>query len=677
MNFRNFGFGIKGGRPREQIVYLTERASGVTDARAGGVQDGTQDGPESRSDARIAAVRTSHNRESKMKFTFSIRIKLLLTMLLVVTAVVSVITFTIVTLFQKDKTTYMFDLTSVIALHMAEEANSTLLNYNEQLNVFSHALLTDEIEESKREAYVKKLFGNFEDFIAVTLYDLDGKERVSLYDTTQLSEAGVEKETFLQYRKDHPILVERYKPGEAALRNSTISSKLPSFTLSFLYQESTDGEPFVVAAEIHLKKLLALGGKSKVFDTFLVDDQGTLLSHPKVESVLRRESLAEVPVVKAFVQGKALAGTLEYSVAGQAFLGAYGRVDFGGLGAVVQIPKSVAYLTAKELINTLMVVALAVLCLSALVSLFWSRGMTRPILKLSQATRVVAGGDFNIQVDVESQDEIGRLAGSFNQMASELKSREEALKSAQSALIQSEKMAAFGQLGAGIAHEVKNPLAGILGYTQLALRKIEKESPIAKQLQIIEKETKRCKGIIENLMKFTRQEKAETAPTDLNQVVEDSVAIVDHQLTINKVKIEKALAADLPKINGNGNQLQQVLMNLMINAQQAMPEGGSVKISTQQSAGRIEIQVTDTGPGIPKEIRQKIFEPFFTTKPVGKGTGLGLSVSYGIIKDHGGQIQVQSEIGKGTTFILTFPLGGAKQKEEVLDGAETTHSRGR
>lgn len=601
----------------------------------------------------------------RSRFTFSIRLKLLLTMLLVVTAVVSAITFTIVNLFQKDKTTYIFDLTSVVALHMAEEADTTLKNYNEQLKVFSNALLADEIPESEREAFIKRLFETFEDFISVSVYDAQGGEaeithrRVAVYDAAKLAEAGIDKEAFARYRAEHPIPIERVKPGESLLRNSTLSPKLPSFTLVLLHQEAGPAEPLVVAAEIHLRRLLGLGGKSKVFDTFLVDAQGTLLSHPKVESVFKRENVSHVPVVKAFMQGKGLAGTLEYPVGGKEFLGAYARIDFGGLGAIVQIPKEVAYLTAKELINTLMAVALGVLGFSAVVSLIWSRGMTRPIQKLSAATRVVATGDFNVQVEVNSQDEIGLLAGSFNQMASELKTREEALKAAQAALVQSEKMSAFGQLSAGIAHEVKNPLAGILGYAQLALRKVEKESPLARQLEIIEKETKRCKTIIENLMKFARQEKAEFAPTDLNQVVEDAVAIVDHQLTINKVKIEKQLTAGLPKIQGNGNQLQQVLMNLMINAQQAMAEGGRVTVSTDRIDSQVEIRVSDTGPGIPPEIQQKIFEPFFTTKPVGKGTGLGLSVSYGIVRDHGGQIRLESEIGKGAAFILSFPAAGS------------------
>ena len=341
-----------------------------------------------------------------------------------------------------------------------------------------------------------------------------------------------------------------------------------------------------------------------------------------------------------------------------------------------------AYLAAKELINTWLSLALGVLAFSVLVSFVWSRGMTRPIQRLSEATYQVASGHFDVEVFSKSRDEIGLLADSFNRMASELKERESDLKSAQAALIQSEKMAAFGQLGAGIAHEVKNPLAGILGYTQLALRKADKESLLAKQLKIIEKETKRCKTIIENLMKFSRQEKTEKSAINLNQVVEDAVAIVDHQLTIHKVKIEKNIEEGLPAMGGNANQLQQVLMNLMINAQQAMPEGGVVSISTRRNKDKVEILVADTGPGMSKDIQGKIFEPFFTTKPVGQGTGLGLSVSYGIVKDHYGEIILESELGQGTVFTLSFPMMDVppveadETKEDVSNGETPPHPGG-
>jgi signal transduction histidine kinase len=219
-------------------------------------------------------------------------------------------------------------------------------------------------------------------------------------------------------------------------------------------------------------------------------------------------------------------------------------------------------------------------------------------------------------------------------------------------------MAAFGQLGAGIAHEIKNPLAGILGLTQLSLRKIEKESALAKNLNIIEKETNRCTAIIQNLLKFARQEKVSFEAVEVNRVVNDAVAIVEHQLEMNRVTLKKNLAPELPIISGNANQIQQVLINLMINAQQAMEgRAGEVSITTSNhDSGHLQIQVRDTGPGIPDDQQAKIFEPFFTTKEVGKGTGLGLSVSYGIIKEHGGDIMVKSAVGKGTAFLISLPL---------------------
>jgi len=176
-------------------------------------------------------------------------------------------------------------------------------------------------------------------------------------------------------------------------------------------------------------------------------------------------------------------------------------------------------------------------------------------------------------------------------------------------------------------------------------------------LKIIEKETKRCRTIIDNLLKFARQEKVERKPLELNGVVEDTAALVDHQLGMHRIRLEKELARDLPAILGNANQLQQIFLNLVLNAQQAMEgTGGRIRITTGRTGdGRAEVRISDTGPGIPKEIQARLFEPFFTTKPAGKGTGLGLSVTYGIVKDHKGEILVESEPGQGATFIILFP----------------------
>ena len=349
--------------------------------------------------------------------------------------------------------------------------------------------------------------------------------------------------------------------------------------------------------------------------------------------------------------------TLEYHNRDKAMVGGFSRTELGGLTVGVQIPRSAAFLTSRALLVDLLLLSLVLLGGAALLSQFWSHRLTRPIERLSEATRMVGQGCYEIEVPAVSGDEIGALAGSFNRMAGELKQREQALKDLYGQLVQSEKMAAFGALGAGIAHEVKNPLAGILGITQLSLRGVEGGHPLEKNLHIIEKETRRCKTIIENLLKFARQEQVEFGEVDVSQVVADALAIVDHQLGINSVKVEMDVEPGLPGCRGNANQLQQVLMNLMINAQQAMGgRGGTVRLSARRlEEGALELRVSDNGPGIPKEIRAKIFDPFFTTKPAGLGTGLGLSVSYGIVKDHGGEIRLESEQGVGTTFIITLP----------------------
>ncbi len=592
---------------------------------------------------------------------FSLRFKMLLVLLSVITVVVGVITFTMARLFHTDKTAYIHDLTSVIALHTAEETRSLLVGYSERLQVFSRIMYQQDLDQEQKDELLKQLFEDFNEFVAVTLYE-NGVEQATVYDANTLVTAGLSKEALLQYRKDHPPPLATLQPGKAYVENSTLSAKLPTLVIAVVQATPEtmpeNGTSVAVMAVVRLESLLRLAGRSKVFETFLVDGRGTLVAHTDPARVVQRTRVDWIPRLKELQQQSSFGTTLEYAQEGVEMVGGFARVEFGGLLAGVQIPKTAAYLTGRELLNDLIGVSLGLLIVSALLSLFLARLITRPIERLSQAAREVGSGRFDVQVESASRDEIGDLGASFNQMTAELKAREEALHQAQAALVQSEKISAFGQISAGIAHEVKNPLAGILGYTQLSLRKLEKEDPLRKNLEIIEKETRRCKTIIENLMKFARQEKALMEPMDLNQAVEDAIVIVAHQLGINEIALEKDLAPQLPQTHGNANQIQQVLMNLMINAQQAMEgQPGVIKITTRHTdTGHIAVQVSDTGPGIPQEIQSKIFEPFFTTKPAGKGTGLGLSVTYGIIKDHKGEVRLESAPGQGTTFVITLPV---------------------
>ncbi|BCG46764.1 integral membrane sensor signal transduction histidine kinase [Citrifermentans bremense] len=587
------------------------------------------------------------------RLKFPLRFKMLLSQLLVVSVVLSLITFTMANLFQVDKTAYIHDLTSTVVLHTAEEANALLSGYRERLKLFSRVLAEPEL--SGRDQVLQGFFEEFRDFVLVTRSAPGGEQTV--YDQAALQAAGVTKEEILSYRQSHPA-PESIPAGQVYLENSTLSAKLPTLNLTISEPGAGGGAPVTTTAVLRLDRLQELAKRSRVFDILLLDSAGRYLAHRNPDRV----GVAVNPEWWQRVKAPHSSGmTMEYKKRGREMVGGFSRCALGGLVVGVEIPKSAAYLTSRELLSDLLLLSLALLGGAALLSQFWSRRFTRPLEKLSAATRMVGQGRFEIEVKPDSGDEIGALASSFNQMAAELKLREKALKDLYGQLVHSEKMAAFGALGAGIAHEVKNPLAGILGITQLSLRGGGAGHPLEKNLLIIEKETKRCKTIIENLLKFARQEQVEFGEVDIQQVVADALAIVDHQLGINSIKVEQELEPGIPACRGNANQLQQVLMNLMINAQQAMSgKTGTVKLSARKlDQGGVELRVADNGPGISKEIQGKIFDPFFTTKPAGQGTGLGLSVTYGIVKDHGGEIHLESEEGVGTTFIITLPPSAA------------------
>ena len=588
---------------------------------------------------------------------FSIRFKVLVILLLVVTAAVSTITFTMANLFHADKSLYVHDLTSEMAMHTAAETRALLEGYQQNLQVFTRLLYDRDLNPEHKGKLVKEMFKDFNEFVAIILYN-DGKELTSVYDSRILETAGIAKTGLSDYFKAHPIPFDQVLMGDVYIANATIKESLPAFVLALSHPASdktTDDS--VIAAIIRLDGLQRLAERSKAFTTFIADSQGNPLAHSNLQQVVKRRKIEWIAGIKGLKAARMHGSTHDYVDHGREMVGGLAHIGIRDLLAGVEIPKAAAYLTARELLKNLVSVALILLLVAAVFSLFSSRLLTRPLERLLEATKIVARGQFDVKVTSRSRDEIGDLADSFNQMASELELREKALKDTQVALVQSEKMAAFGQLGAGIAHEVKNPLAGILGLTQLCLLEEEKETTQFKNLSLIEKETKRCKTIIENLLKFSRQEKVAFDSFDVNRVALDTIAIINHQLGINQIKLLQELAPDLPPVYGNANQIQQVLLNLMINAQQAMAgRPGTIKLATSRlDMKRIKIQIIDNGPGIPADVQSKIFEPFFTTKPVGQGTGLGLSVTYGIIKTHKGDIDVKSKPGKGTVFTILLP----------------------
>ena len=596
------------------------------------------------------------------KIRFPIRFKILISLLVVITVVVGIITFTMANLFHTDKSAYIHDLSAEMAMHTASETSAMLTGYQERLQVFTRLMLEKKLAADQKTGLLKQLFEDFHEFVAITLY-VNGEELATVYDARSLEAAGLTKAKLVSQRNQRPLPFDRIRDKTIYVANSTLSRRLPTLTLAIPHRaQMEDDSHVVVAAIIRIDGLQRLATRSQVFTTFIVDDNGIPLAHSDIRRVIRQTPVEWIFGFAGFGQGQSHGTTLEYyNQRGDQMVGGLARVESSGLMAGVEIPRSAAYLATRELLNNLIIVALILLIISVILSMSGSLLITRPIERLYNATKVVAKGKFDIQLSASSRDEISDLAQSFNQMASGLDSREKALKGAQAALVQSEKMAAFGQLGAGIAHEIKNPLAGILGLTQLSMRKMDKENPLYKNLTIIEKETNRCTAIIKNLLKFARQEKVSLEPVEINSVAEDAMAIVEHQLEMHKVKLIHELAPDLPLVSGNANQIQQVLINLMINAQQAMQGSGEVSVTTSNgNSDMVEISVKDNGPGIPEDIQAKIFEPFFTTKEVGKGTGLGLSVSYGIIKEHKGDIRVISAPDEGTEFRISLPVADGK-----------------
>jgi PAS domain S-box-containing protein len=220
---------------------------------------------------------------------------------------------------------------------------------------------------------------------------------------------------------------------------------------------------------------------------------------------------------------------------------------------------------------------------------------------------------------------------------------------------QTEKLSSLGLLAAGVAHEVNTPLAVISNYIQMLAKQMPAGDPRHAIIEKIVKQTFRASEIVNNLLNFSRTGPGELADVDVNRVVEETLSLVAHPLKTSQIQVVKQLSPGLPPVRGSANKLQQVFLNLFLNARDAMPLGGMLEVRTAAHNGAVEIEVVDTGNGISREHIHKIFDPFFTTKSGGRGTGLGLSVSYGIIKEHSGKIDVRSTPGRGTSFHVEFP----------------------
>jgi len=401
--------------------------------------------------------------------------------------------------------------------------------------------------------------------------------------------------------------------------------------------------------------------------TNVLDDQGqravgTLVSREVDQAVLKegRTFVGRAFVVSHwYITGYAPIKDIQGRIVGMLYVG--------------MLEKPYIDLRNRVMVTFTIMAGLATVLLLALLS-FIATNITRPLRVLVEATSKVAKGDLDHRVDIETGDELGQLAGAFNRMTEDLfqanenltqwgqmlekrvEERTQELKETEESLVRSEKLASLGKMAAGVAHEINNPLTSILINTHLMLEHCPPEHENAEALTLIAEEASRCAQIVKGLLEFARQRPALSVPTDINHIADRTVQLLEKQALLRNIRIVKNLDWSLPEIRLDANKIQQVFYNLVINACEAMPGGGKLTLTSRLSAdgAGVEIIFTDTGVGIPKENMPKLFDPFFTTKSA--GTGLGLAVSYGIIRQRGGTIEVKSEVGNGSTFSIKLPL---------------------
>lgn len=353
--------------------------------------------------------------------------------------------------------------------------------------------------------------------------------------------------------------------------------------------------------------------------------------------------------------------------------------------------------------GTWQMLALDVIAMVAIAVLSWMfirRMVDRPLKQLQEGTERLSEGELGYQIETQSQDQIGELAASFNSMSLQLRGANEqmiswartledrvqektrALRQAHDEVLHVETMASLGKMAAVVAHEINNPLSGILTYSKLLKKWVdndqagrEKKEDALQCLDLITAESRRCGELVKSLLSFSRQSPMNVQPTEINQVVQQCVMLLRHNFEHAGIQLNLNLGDALPRLQCDPSQIEQVLLAVIVNAVDAMSRGGNLWLETRLSEDRHKIVITvrDDGSGISPEILPKIFEPFLTTKEHGHGTGLGLAVSRSIIERHSGKISLQSELGKGTTVTITLPVpnGIVNGSEPALAGAST------
>lgn len=523
-----------------------------------------------------------------------------------------------------------------------------------------------------------------EDFAIVSLLDDKGRERIEsvfVADPAAARELGgrpladaADRDAFLARVPVERALRHGAAVGEVVL---TGPAREPRCAVAVAFSGAS-GRRHLLAADVSLRRLhrelgeLSRDGREVV----LVDARRRAVAGGRAD----RRPLSGVPLPDDHDPAGPLPDRTTVarvvSASGAPALAAFAPAGVHGYGVVVNQPEAVAFAHVRDLrLRALYWLGVSA-ALAVIVGVWLARHVSGRIRKVAEGTETLAQGRFDHRLDATGTDELAALARSFNKMAAELgrahdeitrwnrelerrvaeKGRE--LERAQDLLLRSQSLAAIGTLGAGMAHEINNPLTGVLGAAQLLLLDLPQDSPTAALARDIETQAQRIRKIVSNLLRFAQRETGgELAPVDLHRVLDDALELIGRtELERAKIEVERRYAPSLPLVRGNAVQLQEVFVELLVNARKAMPQGGRIVVSTRAPGERlVAVTVADNGRGIEREHLTKIFDPFFTTKDNWTSTGMGLTLVHKIVEEHKGTIVVDSEVGRGSTFTVTFP----------------------
>jgi len=494
------------------------------------------------------------------------------------------------------------------------------------------------------------VLSRYKDFILISVLNGKGDEVIKVHNPSFQQESSR-----LISRSEDRAFMEAKKTGVPQVGSIYYEGDLPR--INVVYPLEVDYEyVFVTATLSELWRKIGGIRIGKTGFAFLIDSEGKTIFHPELARAKNFERATGLPIVRqALAQfgnpsGENISGRRFRKENGSEVVGAYAWAESLNWGVIMQQSKGEAYSSITRMkVNAIFWVVLSIAG-SVFIAFYLAKSLSRPILELMGGAERLGEGDFSYEVKVKTHDEISTLADTFNFMVKKLKEFQEQL-------VLREKLAAIGQMASVVGHEIRNPLGVINNAIYYIKTKLEVSSgreldpKIQKHIGIIEQEIAASNKIVNDLLGFSRTRPPMAQPVDLNRIVEDSLSVVSIP---DKVKVEIDLCLELPPALVNPDEIRQVLINLINNAWQAMPEGGTLKVRTYPQEGMAQAEVTDTGCGISPENMKKLFTPFFSTKT--KGTGLGLAAVQRTVERHNGKIRVRSQVGQGTTFIVSLPL---------------------